>query len=151
MAFLCFWTSLISRTKLNLLNQCWIVSRYQFHTTSLFLYSLETWENQRFSNTFREYRKRSVAWNGLTVKQLRFVNSNLYEIHTLSSSVCVFIIANVIPSLLYKSLNFNAVSLEIAVIRVTFVILKRLMFMNGFVSPSWKRSDCCSLIITIIL
>ena len=32
---------------------------------SLFLYSLKTSENQRFSCIFRRYRKRSVAWNSL--------------------------------------------------------------------------------------
>ena len=38
---------------------------YPFHVTSLFLYPLRTSQNQRFSNIFREYRKRPVAWNGL--------------------------------------------------------------------------------------
>ena len=37
-----------------------------FHATGLFLYPLKTLENQRFYDVFREYRKRSVAWNGLT-------------------------------------------------------------------------------------
>ena len=38
-----------------------------FHATDLFLYLLKTSENQRFCDIFRGYRKRSVAWNGLTV------------------------------------------------------------------------------------
>ena len=38
-----------------------------FHATDLFLYLLKTSENQRFCDVFRGYRKRSVAWNGLTV------------------------------------------------------------------------------------
>ena len=67
---------------------------------------------------------------------LKFVNSIRDQIHTLSSSVRVSTIVNVFPSLLYKSLNFSVVALEIAVIRVTFVVLERLMFMNGFVSSS---------------
>ena len=67
---------------------------------------------------------------------LKFVNSIRDQIHTLSSSVRVSTIVNVFPSLLYKSLNFSVVALETAVIRVTFVVLERLMFMNGFVSSS---------------
>ena len=35
------------------------------HATDLFWYSLKTSENQRFSDVFREYQKRSVAWNEL--------------------------------------------------------------------------------------
>ena len=37
----------------------------RFHATGLFLYPLKTSENQRFSDVFRCYRKRPVAWNGL--------------------------------------------------------------------------------------
>ena len=37
-----------------------------FHTTDLFWYPLKTSENLRFSDVFREYQERSVAWNGLT-------------------------------------------------------------------------------------
>ena len=33
--------------------------------TGLFLYTLKTSENQRFSDVFRDYRKRPVARNGL--------------------------------------------------------------------------------------
>ena len=33
--------------------------------TYLFLYPMKTSENQRFIDIFREYRKRTVAWNGL--------------------------------------------------------------------------------------
>ena len=36
-----------------------------FHTTSLFLYPLKTSKNLCFSDVFRGYRKRPVAWNGL--------------------------------------------------------------------------------------
>ena len=36
-----------------------------FYATDLFQYSLKTSENQRFSDVFRGYRKRPVAWNGL--------------------------------------------------------------------------------------
>ena len=35
-----------------------------FHATDLFWYPLKTSENQRFSDVFRGYQKRSVAWNG---------------------------------------------------------------------------------------
>ena len=38
-----------------------------FHTTDLFWYPLKTSENLWFSDVFRGYQKRSVAWNGLTV------------------------------------------------------------------------------------
>ena len=37
-----------------------------FITTGLFLYPLKTSENHRFSDVFRGYRKRPVAWKGLT-------------------------------------------------------------------------------------
>ena len=40
-----------------------------FHATDLFWYLLKTSENQRFSDIFRRYQKRSVVWNGLTVFQ----------------------------------------------------------------------------------
>ena len=36
-----------------------------FHANDLFWYPLKTSENQRFSDVFREYQKRSVSWNGL--------------------------------------------------------------------------------------
>ena len=36
-----------------------------FHGTGLFLYSLKTSDNQKFSYTFMEYRKNSVTANGL--------------------------------------------------------------------------------------
>ena len=36
-----------------------------FHATSLLRYPLKTWKNQRFSDAFRGYRKRPVAWNKL--------------------------------------------------------------------------------------
>ena len=41
-----------------------------FRATDLFRYSLKASENQRFSNVFREYRKRRVVWNELIVKIL---------------------------------------------------------------------------------
>ena len=36
-----------------------------FHATDLFEYPQKTSENHRFSDVFRGYPKRSVAWNGL--------------------------------------------------------------------------------------
>ena len=36
-----------------------------FHATSLFQYLLKTSENHWFSDVFRGYQKRPVAWNGL--------------------------------------------------------------------------------------
>ena len=36
-----------------------------FHTTGLFQYPLKTSENLWFSDVFRWYQKKSVAWNGL--------------------------------------------------------------------------------------
>ena len=35
-----------------------------FYTTGIFLYPLKTLENERFSDVFRGYRKKPVAWNG---------------------------------------------------------------------------------------
>ena len=36
------------------------------HATGPILSPLKTSENQRFSDVFRGYRKRSVVWNGLS-------------------------------------------------------------------------------------
>ena len=41
-----------------------------FHATDLFWYSLKTSEKQRFSDVFKGYQKRSVAWNGLMTLRL---------------------------------------------------------------------------------
>ena len=46
-----------------------------FHANGLFRYSLKTSENQRFSDVFREYRKRPMAWNGLR----NFMNFNVHQ------------------------------------------------------------------------
>ena len=43
------------------------VDIYPFHTTDLFLYPLKTLENPWFSDTFRGYWKRPVAWNGFCI------------------------------------------------------------------------------------
>ena len=37
------------------------------HVTALFIYPLKTSENQKFSDVFRGYRKRSMAWNGINL------------------------------------------------------------------------------------
>ena len=37
----------------------------QFHVAGLFFYPLKTSENQRFSDVFKGYRKKLMAWNGL--------------------------------------------------------------------------------------
>ena len=42
-----------------------VFSIHPFHATDLFCYPLKTSENLWFYNVFREYWKRSVAWNGL--------------------------------------------------------------------------------------
>ena len=57
-----------------------------FHATGLFRYSLKTSknQNQRFSDVFRGYRKRPVAWNVLmfctTINEilLRYLSKNLH-------------------------------------------------------------------------
>ena len=38
-----------------------------FHVIGLFLHPLKSWEHQRFSDVFREYRKTQVKRNGLNV------------------------------------------------------------------------------------
>ena len=42
-----------------------------FHATALFLYPLKTMENQRFSDVFREHRKKPAAWNGLLQDKIK--------------------------------------------------------------------------------
>ena len=41
------------------------ISFNPFHANGLFPYPLKKSENQRFSDVFRGYRKRPMAWNGL--------------------------------------------------------------------------------------
>ena len=48
--------------------QAWLAAYFvnvlnTFSATSLFLYPLKIQENQKFSDTFRGYRKWPVAWN----------------------------------------------------------------------------------------
>ena len=51
----------------NLNSECYpIKSINPFHTTGHFRHPLKTSENKMFTDVFREYRKRQVAWNGLT-------------------------------------------------------------------------------------
>ena len=50
-----------------------------FHATDLFSYPLKTSENQRFSDVFRGYQKRSVAWNGLSNNEAELKKSVAYE------------------------------------------------------------------------
>ena len=44
-----------------------------FHATDLFWYPLKTSENERISDVFRRYQKRSVAWNELIILQRIFL------------------------------------------------------------------------------
>ena len=46
-----------------------------FHATCLFLYPLKTSENLWFSDVPREYKKRPMAWNGLTIITYTFRGS----------------------------------------------------------------------------
>ena len=41
-----------------------------FYATGLFLYHQKSSENQKFSNIFRGYKKKPVAWNRLIVWKL---------------------------------------------------------------------------------
>ena len=63
-----------------------------FHATGLFLYLLKTSENLWFSDTFREYRKRPVAWSGLMC-QLFFRTTNVLPLLS--------------PLLLIKSITYS--------------------------------------------
>ena len=49
------------------------------HANGLFLYPLKTSEYQRFSDVFRRYRKRPVAWNRLIkyLEQLKVMHAKL--------------------------------------------------------------------------
>ena len=49
-----------------------------FHATDLFWYPLKI-ENQRFSDVFRGYQKRSVALNGLSDNEAKLKKSVAYE------------------------------------------------------------------------
>ena len=57
----------VGKHLLNLSLHCYLTFTYliPFHATGLILYPLKTSENQMFSDVFRGYRKRSVAWNRL--------------------------------------------------------------------------------------
>ena len=58
-------------TNIILFSPCYVIG--------LFLYSLKTSENQRFSDVFRWYRKRPVAWNRLIkyLEQLKVMHAKL--------------------------------------------------------------------------
>ena len=66
-----FITFVVLKTLYNISNIWKSVKRYitirvnPFHDTGVFLYPMKTSENQRFSDVFRGYRKRLVAWNRL--------------------------------------------------------------------------------------
>ena len=49
-----------------------------YHAAGLFLYTLKTSENLRFSDVFRGYRKRIVAWNGSKVEECLTVCFRLF-------------------------------------------------------------------------
>ena len=44
-----------------------------FQANVPFLYHLKTSENQRFSDVFREYRKGTLAWNGLSLLSQKYL------------------------------------------------------------------------------
>ena len=52
-----------------------------FDATDIFWYPLKTSENQRFSNVFRGYRNRSVAWNELIIKILLSFPKRFFFFH----------------------------------------------------------------------
>ena len=66
-----------------------------FHANGLILYLLKTSENQRFSDVFRGYRKRPVAWNGLMYQLFVRTHTYYYCIHYFLSRVwptpCLFV------------------------------------------------------------
>ena len=47
-----------------------------FHATGFVLYPLKTSENLCFSDFFRGYRKRPVAWNGLILSIKNILRNN---------------------------------------------------------------------------
>ena len=75
---------------------------YPFHPTGLYLYLLKKSENLWFSNFFRGYRKRPMAWNGLvgihsshftqswiaTTRQSLAVRGKLIVIEYLTEKLC---------------------------------------------------------------
>ena len=58
-----------------------------FYAIGLFLYPLKTWENQRFSDVVRGYRKRPVIWNGSNqniwgkLTLMECVNIKIFEVN----------------------------------------------------------------------
>ena len=81
-----------------------------FHAIGLFLYLLKTSENLWFSDIFRAYRKRPVAWNGL-MYQIFFRTTNLllllYPLLIIKSMTYSFAIRFLSQSLVmrYSALN----------------------------------------------
>ena len=62
--------------------QAWLAAYFvnvlnTFSATSLFLYPLKIQENQKFSDTFRGYRKWPVAWNRYREYQIHSANIKL--------------------------------------------------------------------------
>ena len=72
-----------------------------FHATIFSLYPLKTSENQRFSDVFRRYRKRPVAWNRL----IEIHTVWFQTINTTSIFSCYFNNLDFLPSLVSNDAN----------------------------------------------
>ena len=84
------------------------------HVTGLFLYTLKTSENQRFSDVFRGYRKRPVAWNRLMRRSTYFsLISILFEVEGIDKFVLVICGGNgEIIEMKWKLSNYFVISVE---------------------------------------
>ena len=62
----------------------WMICRRfnPFHATDLFWYPLKILENQRFSDVFRGYQKRSAAWNALITTELNIYMKEVFDWYT---------------------------------------------------------------------
>ena len=63
-----------------------------FHASGLFLYSMKTSENQRFSNIFRGHRNRRVRWNELKVLEtfIAFLRHYKIRVYQRWKSSCTY-------------------------------------------------------------
>ena len=80
-----------------------------FHAANLFWYPLKISENQRFSDIFRGYQKRSVAWNEL-IKDT--INAYFYNVICccrlrLGVSCFIYFKCRRVSSIVYQSLHLS--------------------------------------------
>ena len=107
----------------------------QFHATCLFLCTLKTSENQKFSDVFEGYRKRLAAWNRLsTLKNNKLRNG----------TTRIIFVEHVKPAL-----NILALSMSHGLLPSTFVFSRSKKYY--ILQKLWQRFSDKVMLITLTL